>query len=159
MFFPNVSGSNLAGRAFYLPFDLDGEYNLVMLAFEPGHQLLMASWLPTFELLTKLYNNVNHYELPTLWDYNEAQRALIDNGMRRMILDPAMRERVVTLYVDKAHFAELLELPDEDTIYVFLIDHEGEIHFRAEGSATQESRAALVDKMRELQEIADAFSW
>lgn len=143
MYFPTVSGTSLAGREFTLPFSLDGEFNIVILAFEPVHQLLLQSWLPSLENLRLKYERLAYYQLPTLWAYSDEQRHIIDIGMRQAIPNPRLHDRVIPLYVQKDQLREVLELPNESTIYILLIDREGEILWRADGVITPEKLESL----------------
>lgn len=150
MFFPTVSGASLSGREHTLPFSLEGEFNVVMLAFEPVHQMLLQSWLPALENLKVKYPRFAYYELPTLWDLDEEQRKMIDIGMRQAIPNPRMHDIVITLYVQKDTLLNLLDFPDESTIYVLLIDREGEILWRSDGVITPqklESLTRLLDQV------------
>jgi hypothetical protein len=56
--------------------------------------------------------------------------------MRAGIPDPVARERTITLYVDKDPFRQTLALADEGDIYVLLLDGEGRVLWREEGSFT-----------------------
>ena len=59
--------------------------------------------------------------------------------MRAGIPDPKARATTITLYLDKAAFMEILDISDEDSIVVMLIDREGEIYWRVNGPATEEA--------------------
>ncbi|HVO42532.1 MAG TPA: hypothetical protein VMT34_07910 [Aggregatilineales bacterium] len=148
MFFPTVTGSNLEDREFVLPYGLDGEYNVLMLAFEPTHQSALRSWLPTLDHLAEEYTDFRYYEVAVLWDLPPLQRLFVDNGMRRAIQDEDLRARVITVYVDKAAFCNTLDLTDEERIYVLLIDREGQVLWRTDGAATRQSTLALIDQVR-----------
>jgi len=144
MIFPTVSGTALSGHPHTLPFSLRGEFNVVVLAFEVMQQMMAQPWFTALEDLQDLYPRLSFYEVPTLWPYSEEQRLIIDMGMRQAITDPFMEDRVIPLYVDKALFRQLLDLPSEDTIYVLLIDREGEIFWRADSELTSEKLESLI---------------
>jgi hypothetical protein len=150
MIFPTICGTNMTGRDFVIPFTLEGEYNLVMISFEPAQQFLLRTWLPLLSQLAHEYSSFRFYELPTLGHMTEDQRAYINDGMRRGISDPLIREIVITLYVNKREFCEMLDIRTENTIHLMLIDHEGEILWRCEGIATQYKKDDLI---RNIQRI------
>jgi hypothetical protein len=150
MFFPTVSGNSLTGKEFVIPFGLEGEYNLVMIAFEPAQQFLLRTWLPLLSQLAGQYPSFRFYELPTLGNLSEDQRMFIDHGMRRSIPDSDIREIVITLYLDKTAFCEMLNIRSENTVHLLLIDHEGEILWKGEGIATQYKKN---DFLRNLQRV------
>jgi hypothetical protein len=67
----------------------------------------------------------------------------INEGMRAGIPNPKTRERTITLYLNKADFRAALGMPDEDHIYILLIDRQGKEFFRSRGSNTQDTQASL----------------
>ncbi len=148
LIFPTVHGESVAGKSFTLPYGLEGEFNVLLLAYEPAHQLLLQSWMPTLSLLQKQYPRLSFYQVAVLEDYDAAQREMIDLSMQQGILDPRLREIVITLYLDKAPFNALLDIESERTITLLLLDHAGHVLWRDSGmfnSAKLELlRAALV---------------
>ena len=63
------------------------------------------------------------------------------------IPDPVARERTITLYLDKDEFRQALQLPHEDHIYVLLLDHQGQVLWRAEGAFTPEKGGSLKTRL------------
>jgi hypothetical protein len=141
--FPTVQGDNLLRETVSLPGDLEGEFNLLLVAFQRWQQQLVDTWMPLARQLEAVHPEIHTYELPTIQRMNALRRTFINEGMRAGIPDPAARERTITLYLDKAAFREALELPHENTIYALLIDRHGEVLWRAEGAVTPEAGAAL----------------
>jgi len=150
MIFPTVHGTSLSGRKYVVPFGLEGEYNVVLIAFEPSHQFQLQTWLAPLERLKETYARFRYYQLPVLWSYAEDQRAMIDESMRRAIPGTSMQEIIITLYADKQVFCDLLDLQGEAHIYVLLIDHEGEVLWRTERGATREKIDSLTSMLDEL---------
>ncbi len=70
-------------------------------------------------------------------------QAFINEGMRAGIPDRAARERTITLYIDKQAFLRALNMPDEDHIYILLMDQEGNVLWQARGANTEENSASL----------------
>jgi hypothetical protein len=143
MYFPAVQGSSLSGRQFSLPADFEGDVNLVLIAFQRWQQDLIDTWLPTARRLAQANDTFRYYELPTISRLNFLMRAFIDNGMRSGIPDPTARATTITLYLDKLKFRQALELPQEETIYVMLVDRQGQILWHAEGDFTAEKGQEL----------------
>ncbi len=144
MIFPTVSGTALSGQPHTLPFSLRGEFNVVVLAFEVVHQFMVQTWVTALEDLQDLYPRLAFYEAPTLWPYSEEQRLIIDMGMRQAIANPFMEDHVIPLYVDKGLFRQMLELPTENTIYLLLVDREGEVFWRTTGELTADKLENLI---------------
>jgi hypothetical protein len=141
--FPEVRGSNLEGREFTLPADFDGDLNLVFVAFQRGQQKLVDTWLPFAKDAAARHARLRYYELPTIHEANSVVRWFIDNGMRRGISDVAAREATITLYLDKESFRRALRIPHEDTIYILLVDAEGRVVWKADGTYTGEHGMAI----------------
>lgn len=133
MMFPEVSGQNLEFENFNLPYNLEGALNLLIIPFHRWHQSLVDEWSFHLNSLEKQYSNFKYYEIPTLSKGYKVMRFMIDGGMRAGIPDKVVRERTITLYINKTLFKKKLKILSEDTIYLFLINKKGEIIWRTEG--------------------------
>ena len=67
----------------------------------------------------------------------------INEGMRAGIPNPKTRERTITLYLDKIAFRSALDMPDEEHIYVLVVDRLGNALFCTRGAHSQAQEAAL----------------
>jgi hypothetical protein len=151
MKFPTVSGSNLHRRKLNLPQDFQGELNLVLIAFQQWQQTQVDTWIPLARQLEESNPGVRYYELPTIQQLNVLARTFINEGMRAGLPDPGVRERTITLYLDKREFRQALQLPHEDDIYVLLLDRQGTVLWRTEGAFTPEKGESLAAQVRALQ--------
>ena len=142
--FPRVEGTNLEGRRFSLPTDFGGELNVVLVAFKREQQGDVDSWMPLLKSVAETRRDLRIYELPTLGRGYRLMRSFIDGGMRRGIPDATVRAATITLYIDKTPFRESLQLPDEDRIYVLLVDRSGLVQWRTDGSFDKRTGAELV---------------
>ncbi len=140
---PNITGSNLLRRKVELPADLQGKINLLCIAFYQWQQMEVDSWAPLSQELEQTQPDFHFYELPTIQRRNVLAQAFINEGMRSGIPDPATRERTITLYIDKQAFQHALSMPDEDHIYILLVDRAGNVLWQARGENTQENSASL----------------
>jgi hypothetical protein len=141
--FPNVDGSNLEGRKFNLPEDFEAKLNLVSIAFYADQQSLVNTWLPTVSRLTRKYDTLKFYELPTLSKSDGLARAFIDGGMRAGIQDRATREVTITLYLDRMAFLKSIGETSDRTIYTLLVNRQGEILWLGRGAYTTAQEEAL----------------
>jgi hypothetical protein len=148
MKFPTVSGSNLQRRQLTLPQDLQGEQNLVLIAFQQWQQTQVDTWIPFARQLEEAYPAVRYYELPTIQRLNALARTFINEGMRAGIPGQVARERTITLYLDKKAFREALQLSGEDDIHVLLLDRQGRVLWRAEGAFTPDKGDSLASAIR-----------
>ncbi len=133
MAFPCVRGENLEGRTFTLPTDLEGTYNLLFIAFQREQQFDINTWLPFAKQLVQEYPVLAYYELPTIYRGHPLFRWWVNSGMRMGIPDKKAREVTITLYLNKRAFRKALDMPDEERIYVLLVDRKGEVLWRVDG--------------------------
>ena len=145
--FPLVEGSNLEGEHFALPADFKGALNVVLVAFKREQQGDVDSWMPFLKSVTETHHDMRTYELPVLGRGYRLMRPFIDGGMRRGIPDAAVRAATITLYIDKAPFREALLLPDEDRIYVLLVDQRGRVKWRTNGRFEERAGAEMVRRI------------
>jgi hypothetical protein len=144
MRFPPVTASNLSGREFSLPAGFEGDMNVVALAFQMWHQNEVDTWMPLLEQIERRIPVIRAYELPVLRSMNRLSQWMIDSGMRGGIPNPATRARTITLYLDKQRFRQTLGLPDEDHIYLLLVDRDGLVHWQTRGPYSPEKASSLM---------------
>ncbi len=150
MIFPELQGSNLHRQKITLPADLQGELNILFIPFYQWHQNLVDAWVPLARQLEKELTGVAYYELPVIRSMNILSRTFINEGMRVGIPDPISRERTITLYLDKDAFRRMLDMPDEETIYILVVDREGNVVWRAQGAYSEEKGAQLTGALHEM---------
>lgn len=141
--FPAVTGSNLERRRMILPSDFEGQLNLVILAFWQRHQALVDTWMPLAADLERKYSGFVTYELPVIQSRSRLSQRFIDGGMRAGISDRQVRERTITLYLDKPPFLKSLDIDDDDTIHAVLVDQTGEVSWRAAGPLVEATASDL----------------
>jgi len=147
--FPTVSGSNLLRQKVTLPGDFQGELNLVFIAFQQWHQAWVNSWLPTARYLEETYPGVQYYETPVIYRMNKLSQTFINEGMRAGIPNRTSRQKTITLYVDKEPFRRALDIDNEETIWVMLLDSKGNLLWRDDGAFSQEKGQALISFIQE----------
>ena len=143
--FPALQFPDLNKKAVSLPGGLNGERNLVIIAFERKQQNDIDTWLAVLPAMLANHPKVAYYELPVIDKMNGMMRWFINNGMRGGIPDPAQRERTITLYTDKKVFREALRIPDEKRIYLLMLNKAGEVLWRTEGVVSPDKQQALKD--------------
>lgn len=143
MQFPITEGSNLAKRTFKLPDDLEGELNVVLVAFQRWHQDQVDTWAPLLDEMERNLPGLRYYELPVIRSMNRFNQWMLDEGMRAGIPSRPVRERTITIYTDKAQFRNALQMPEESNIYIMLVTRQGEILWRGRGEYTQGAARSL----------------
>jgi hypothetical protein len=141
---PAVTGTNLLRLKVQLPDDLSGSLNLLFIPFYQWQQREVDSWIPLVSELEHTYPNFRYYELPTIQRLNIIAQSFINEGMRAGIPDPSARSRTITLYLDKQAFTNALDIPNEEHIYLLLIDRAGNVLWRTGGARTDEKSSSLM---------------
>jgi len=142
---PELEARSLEGRAYRLPGDLDGELNVLVVAFERRQQRLVDDWLPSLLALESCVAGLRVYELPTISRAWSPARWFIDGGMVRGIPDAEARARTLTVYTDVGRVLESLGLESAATVAVLLIDRAGNVAWRGGGEyETAQLRALTV---------------
>jgi len=148
--FPKVNGSNLLRQKKSLPQDFQGRLNLLFIPFQRWHQAEVDSWGGLAEELEHQHASLAYYELPTLQSGGPLYKVFLNEGMRAGIPNPKTRERTITLYLDKANFRAALEMPDEEHIYILVVDRQGNEFFRARGPLNQAAESNLCQALLQL---------
>ena len=118
--FPSIQGNNLNKEKKVVPDDFVDKNLIVIVAFQQWHQPLVD------ESISLLENNGfgdshNIIEVPTVQKSSKLFEVYLDGIMRAGIRDDRIRDRTITAYVDLDQFRKDLDIPDEETIYWFLV--------------------------------------
>jgi hypothetical protein len=143
---PSITTENLNQRAMTLPKDLPGERTLVLMAFEQKQQANINTWVSGMKLKE---NPIEWVETPIIDPRNGFVRFFIDNGMRGGIPDPAIRERVITLYTPRDAFIKAMGITTGTTsIYAAVVDRQGQVLEIVEGDFTPDKAAKILRQMK-----------
>ena len=148
-FFPSVSGTNLEGKKYKLPNDLEGILNIVIVIFRREHTDLVEGWLHSAKNIFEKEAQVRFYEIPVLSLSYSPFRWWIDGGMRAGIPDHEAREKTITVYTSKKDLRKRLGILNEETIYIFLVKSDGTVLWRDQGRFTGEKFQKLQDAVEE----------
>lgn len=151
-YFPVVSGFNLNRQELEFPRDFERELNLVIVPFQQVQQNTVNTWLPAVQEVEAAFPGFIYYEMPTIYEMPVFSRTFINEGMRAGIPNQTSRERTITLYLDKNEFKSALEIPNEEDIFLFLVNRDGEILWRTTGAYTPEKTDELVKVIQAVRE-------
>lgn len=143
MRFPTITTDDLNRQQRVLPRDFAGDVNLLLVAYLQQHQREVNTWVPSLLELERRIDGFRYYELPVVGKMNLVGRKSLDYFMRAGIPDPDVRERTLTLYVDRAEFRRALDIPTEDTIGLVLLDAHHEVVWQGLGPWQQATAVAL----------------
>lgn len=147
--FPAVSGYNLNRQEFEYPRDFGGDLNLVIIAFQQQHQIIVNTWIPFAQEVEATFPGFIYYEFPTIYEMSALSRTFINEGMRVGIPDQTARERTITLYLDKDAFNSALDIPSENDIHLFLVDQDGNILWSTVGEYTEDKASELTEVIKD----------
>jgi len=151
--FPRVVGTNLLREEKVIPDELESEISILVVAFQQWQQAWVDSWVPTLEKIVTTNTIIDYYELPTIRRMNPIYRRIIDGGMRAGIPSNNTRRRTITLYIDKDPFKEQLGIDSEDSIYIYIVQRNGEILHSLSGSYSQDGERELFEIIENLIQL------
>lgn len=149
---PTIQSNTVSGKAFRVPNDFRGRYNVVLLAFTQEHQFLVNTWVPFLKRLKQEYDHLGVYELPVVRKFSLPERWLLDYWMRTGIPDQEVRDTTITLYTDVDVFLKALDLSDRSTIHVLLVDPQGKVYWQTTGAYASDTFAELTAVLNGLME-------
>ncbi len=149
MDFPKIEGSNLEGRKYKLPQDLDGKLNVVIMPFLREQQELVDQWVFFLMDLFQKKPELRFYEIPTLQARDKYFQMAVDEAMRAGIPDKSARERTITIYTNRDEFLPKLNIEGLEIIQIFLLNKDGQILWRSEGEFTKQKGIELKKTINE----------
>lgn len=148
--FPSLTGIDLHGQEREIPKGFKGEFNIVAVAFQRQQQKDVDTWIPKIEAIIERSDALKFYEIPVIYEVNMANRMFINNGMRAGIEEDNARSRTITVYTSREDFIKLMSM-EEDHIYIFLLNKNGEILWRHKGPYDDDAFQNLNDVMKDIQ--------
>ena len=120
--FPSVTGRNLNKKTVTVPDDYNNEPLLVIAAFEQWQQRVVDEVIAAFDA-NGLGERHTIIEVPVIQRSTRFRQIRLDTIMRAVIRDRDVRQRTVTVYLDKKAFRDSLNIPNDSEVHWFLIDH------------------------------------
>lgn len=120
--FPSITGKNLNKEILTIPDDYDGKNLLVIVAFQQWQQRLVDDMIAILEA-SDLELTHSIIEVPVIQRSTKFRQIRLDTLMRVAIRDRRIRQRTITVYLDKQAFRDKLSIPDDNSIHWFLIHH------------------------------------
>lgn len=149
---PAVSGNNLDGVTVSYPEAFTGELNLVVMPFDRDQQVGAAQWVPLFQELAGNADNLDYASIAALPDLNPAIRALVVGGMSAAVARQEVRDRTVILFLeDQTTFLDALDVPDDEQMWVFILNGSGEVLYQQAGNFSDANAAAFREALAGLQ--------
>ena len=142
--FPSVTGRNLNKKTVTVPDDYNNKPLLVIAAFEQWQQRVVDEVIAAFDA-NGLGERHTIIEIPVIQRSTRFRQIRLDTIMRAVIRDRDVRQRTVTVYLDKKAFRDSLDIPNDSAVHWFLIDHiSKEIRLRGVNVPSSEELKQLV---------------
>ena len=141
--FPSVHGRNLNKQDVYVPDDYSEKNLIVFAAFQQWHQPDVDHCIALLEQ-NNMQQSYHIIEVPVIQKSTWFRQLRLDTIMRAGIRAPHIRQRTVTVYLDKANFCEQLNIANDNSIHWFVIAHSHkQILLRGEGKLTAEDLSQI----------------
>lgn len=150
---PSMTGDNLNSKTVALPQDLSADHTLLFIAFDQNQQSQIDSWTKGL----KDSMTLPWLEIPVIEPSNAFVRAMIAGGMRRDIVSPEVRDRVIAVYTAPDPVARAVGCMNyRKQLCVAVVEKSGSIRFVLSGPYNVESARQIVEQMNALHESSVA---
>ncbi|HAA13470.1 MAG TPA: hypothetical protein DCE41_17975 [Cytophagales bacterium] len=136
--FPTLKAETLSRKTVVFPTDLRGKANILILVFKQDAQRLVNTWA---DIILDEYEpqvEITYHEVPMISTLYKPIGWQIDNWMRGGIPDQ-WHDNTATFYGDRGPYYEQLNMTEQRSCYVFVLDDKGTIRYRAEGPKSLEA--------------------
>ena len=141
--FPSLHGRNLNKQDVAVPDDYSDKNIIVFAAFQQWHQSDVDHSIALLEQ-NNMQQSYHIIEVPVIQKSTSFRQLRLDTIMRAGIRAPHIRQRTVTVYLDKAKFCEQLNIANDNSIHWFVIAHsDKQILLRGEGKLTREDLSQI----------------
>ncbi|MES2223091.1 MAG: hypothetical protein V4587_19230 [Acidobacteriota bacterium] len=141
--FPPIAATSLDGTHISLPGNFQGQLNLVVISFAREQQKEVDSWIPAARKVEVAHPRFRFYELPIMSRENLLYRWWFDESLRSNTTEKDLRSRILTAYVNKHNFRKSLDIKNEKRVVAILVDPNGRVYWRSDGSYEDADLPAL----------------
>ena len=120
--FPSIQGKNLNKRSLTVPVDFSEKNIFIIVAFLQWQQRAVDEVIGQLEA-SDVHLTHHIIEVPVIQQSTWLRQVRLDTLMRMGIRDRAVRQRTITVYLDKKEFQASLDIPNDDSIHWFVVDH------------------------------------
>jgi hypothetical protein len=145
--FPVIKAETLSKKEVVFPEVTRGKYAFILIAFKRQTQGGVDSWLEPFIKDYGGRDDIDFYEIPMISGNWKWMSSWIDSGMRQGVAE-FKHDHVATYYGPLKKYFEYFGVRDSGTVYVFLVDPEGQIIWRETGPADDRKYGKLKDLLR-----------
>ena len=147
--FPSIQGKNLNKRSLTIPDDFTEKNLFIIVAFLQWQQRAVDEIIENLEA-NDVHLTHHIIEVPVIQQTTWLRQVRLDTLMRMGIRDREVRQRTITVYLDKKEFQASLDIPNDDSIHWFVVDHATKkILSRGMGSTVQSDAYESVPRSHE----------
>jgi hypothetical protein len=143
--FPSLIAETLTGKIINFPKDTKGKATIICIAFSDKAQPIADEWTKAI-IAKQPEKDFNYFEIPMLKKGLKIMRGMIDGGMRKGI-PKNLHNNVATYYGTLTDYKAKLIMPNDDNVYLFMLDSEGKIVVSFEGNMTVEKLAQIFNSI------------
>ena len=141
--FPSIQGKNLNKRSLTIPDDFTEKNLFIIVAFLQWQQRAVDEVIEHLEA-NDVHLTHHIIEVPVIQQTTWLRQVRLDTLMRMGIRDREVRQRTITVYLDKKEFQARLDIPNDDSIHWFVVDHATKkILMRGAGNISQQEIDAI----------------
>lgn len=131
--FPELVGTSLLLEQVGFPSELSGDFKLVVVSYDVSQQPDVDEWLPALEELNKAFPQLAGYYIPLLPKSAADSSVFIIGGMAAAAKSDVDRARTIVVFTNVEAFNRLVNVPDLESIQLFLLDQNQHILWQGSG--------------------------
>ena len=136
--FPSIQGKNLNKRSLTIPDDFTEKNLFIIVAFLQWQQRAVDEVIEHLEA-NDVHLTHHIIEVPVIQQTTWLRQVRLDTLMRMGIRDREVRQRTITVYLDKKEFQASLNIPNDESIHWFVVEHATKkILMRGAGNISQQ---------------------
>ena len=120
--FPSIHGKNLNKRSITVPDDFTEKNLFIIVAFLQWQQRAVDEVIEHLEA-NDVHLTHHIIEVPVIQQTTWLRQVRLDSILRMGIRDREVRQSTITVYLDKKEFQASLDIPNDDSIHWFVVDH------------------------------------
>lgn len=138
VYFPALSGKNLAGDSFTFPDQMAGQISVAFLIWSPEQEIFLETWMPAIHSLLEKYEKLHFYVFYLI--PKSAQASAAHSGWpwtpsSRPALTPEEQQKVlIPVYADREAILRALKIEPDEFLHVVLVNPDKQVEWDDRGA-------------------------
>jgi hypothetical protein len=150
--FPQFATRDLEGKDVQVPGELTGDPNLVIVAFQPEHQQVIESWMPSIQKLEADNPTMESWVVTLVPRKYKWVYGTIVSRIKGGITDPKLRRHTLTACLELKPPQSKSGLPSAEQIGPYVLDRSGSIQAYEAGSFTEEKLGRIAAAVQAIKQ-------